>query len=188
MILVRAISALHRQYLIKQDPIGYTRRIGVTVGTGCWFPGLRAGTFGSEPYLVSLGQRVLVSSGVQFVTHDGGVWLFRSEIPDIDVIAPITVGDDVVLGASTIVLPGVSIGSRVVVGAGSVVTKDVPDGVVVAGVPARFLCDIEEYRRRVSAKSVPVADLPPRAKLMALKQLFPSSPDRPVRGDLDVTR
>ncbi|MDT7725567.1 MAG: hypothetical protein QOI21_2143 [Actinomycetota bacterium] len=185
MILLRAMSALHRQYLIKRDPIDFARRIGVTVGAGCWFPGFQAGTFGSEPYLVTLGQRVLVSSGVQFVTHEGGVWLFRSEIPGIDVVAPITVGDDVVLGIRTIVLPGVSIGSRVIVGAGSVVTKNVPDGVVVAGVPARVLCDIDEYRLRASAKSVPVADLPPRAKHMALKQRFAGAPGS---GDRDRAR
>ena len=66
------------------------------------------------------GRRVLVTSGVQFVTHDGGAWLFREEFPDADVVAPITVGDDVMLGFRAIVMPGVTIGSRVVVGAGSV--------------------------------------------------------------------
>lgn len=52
---------------------------------------------------------------------------------------PITIGDDVWLGGNVTVLPGVTIGSNVVVAAGAVVTKDVPDGSVVAGVPARVV-------------------------------------------------
>jgi acetyltransferase-like isoleucine patch superfamily enzyme len=172
VIIRRAIFALYRQYLIKRDPKKFARSIGVTLGQGCWLPGFRAGTFGSEPYLVSLGQRVLVSSGVQFVTHDGGAWMFRGEYPDIDLVAPISVGDDVVLGINAILMPGVTIGSRVVVGAGSVVTKDVPDGVVVAGVPARVICDIDDYQRRVFEKAIHVGNLSPVAKRTALTHRF----------------
>lgn len=50
---------------------------------------------------------------------------------------PITIGDDCWFGGSVIVLPGVTIGDNVVVGAGSVVTHDVPSNSVVAGNPAR---------------------------------------------------
>ncbi|MEV6873241.1 acyltransferase [Amycolatopsis sp. NPDC051128] len=178
MILNRAVSALYRQYLIKRDPVAYARRLGVTVGPGCWFPGFQAETFGSEPYLVSLGRRVAVASGVQFVTHDGGPWVLREEFPDVDVVAPITVGDDVMLGSRAIVMPGVTIGSQVVVGAGSVVTKDVPDGVVVAGVPARVICDLDDYRTRVLAKAIHTGTLPPAAKRAVLREKFARQPTR----------
>ena len=53
--------------------------------------------------------------------------------------AGITLGDDVWLGAGAKVLDGVRIGSRVAVGAGAVVTRDLPDGVVAVGVPARVV-------------------------------------------------
>ena len=52
---------------------------------------------------------------------------------------PITVGDNVWFGGHCVVLAGVTIGNNVVVGAGSVVTKDIPDNAVVAGNPARIL-------------------------------------------------
>ena len=50
--------------------------------------------------------------------------------------APVIIGDNVWIGARTVILPGVTIGNNVVVAAGSVVTKDVPDNCLVAGVPA----------------------------------------------------
>ena len=58
--------------------------------------------------------------------------------------APITIGDDVWIGAGAIVLRGVQIGHGAVVGAGSVVTKNVPDWAVVAGVPAKIIKYREE--------------------------------------------
>lgn len=50
---------------------------------------------------------------------------------------PVTIGDRVWIGGRAVILPGVTIGDDAVIGAGSVVTKDVPRGAVVAGVPGR---------------------------------------------------
>jgi maltose O-acetyltransferase len=55
---------------------------------------------------------------------------------------PITIGDNVWLGAGVLVLPGVSIGDDSVIGAGAVVTKDIPAGVVAVGNPARVVRDL----------------------------------------------
>ena len=51
----------------------------------------------------------------------------------------VVIGDDVWIGANAVILPNVSIGCHCVVAAGAVVTKDVPDGCVVAGVPAKII-------------------------------------------------
>lgn len=56
---------------------------------------------------------------------------------------PIHIGNDVWIGGSSVILPGVTIGDNSVVAAGSVVTKDVPANVIVAGNPARKIKDIE---------------------------------------------
>ena len=51
----------------------------------------------------------------------------------------VVIGDDVWIGANAVVLPNVSIGRHCVIAAGAVVTKDVPDGCVVAGIPAKII-------------------------------------------------
>ena len=60
---------------------------------------------------------------------------------------PIEIGDNVWLGGGAVVCPGVTIGADTVVGAGAVVTRDLPAGVVAAGVPARVLRKIDERDR-----------------------------------------
>jgi maltose O-acetyltransferase len=60
---------------------------------------------------------------------------------------PITIGDNVWLGGGVIVCPNVTIGEDTVVGAGAVVTRDLPAGVVAAGVPARVVREIGEQDR-----------------------------------------
>jgi maltose O-acetyltransferase len=61
--------------------------------------------------------------------------------------APVTLGDNVWLGAAVIVCPGVTIGDDTVVGAGAVVVRDLPAGVVAVGNPARVLREITERDR-----------------------------------------
>jgi len=61
--------------------------------------------------------------------------------------APIVLRDNVWLGGGVIVCPGVTIGEDTVVGAGGVVTRDLPAGVVAAGVPARVIREISERDR-----------------------------------------
>ena len=60
----------------------------------------------------------------------------------------VTIGDNVWIGGSTVILPGVHIGSNTVIGAGSVVTKDIPDWVVAAGNPCKVIRKITEEDRR----------------------------------------
>lgn len=52
---------------------------------------------------------------------------------------PVIIGDDVFVGANTIILKGVEIGDRAVIGAGSVVTKNIPPDEIWAGNPAKFI-------------------------------------------------
>lgn len=55
---------------------------------------------------------------------------------------PVHIGNDVWIGGSSIILPGVTIGNNVIVAAGSIVTKDIPDNVIVAGNPAKIIKEL----------------------------------------------
>lgn len=127
-----------------QRHIDRLRARGVRIGGGCWI--LTTG-FSTEPYLVEIGDRVGISSGVKFVTHEGGAWLLRDRHPNLQVFGRIRVGDDTLIGMDAIILPGTTIGSRCIVGAGAVVKGEVRDGTVVAGNPARAVKTTDEHLR-----------------------------------------
>ena len=156
------------------DPKGYLAAMGVRIGDGCRIYGIPEEVFGSEPYLCRLGDHVSITSGVRFVSHDGGMWVFRDQYPDLDLFGPITVGSNVFIGINSIIMPGVSIGDNVVIGSGSVVTRDIPSNCVAAGVPARVLRSLEEYRAKAVAKGTHLRSCPPerlQAELNAIYQL-----------------
>jgi len=117
-------------------------RLGVIIGNGCR---IYTKNFGSEPFLITIGDRVTISSNVTFINHDGSGWLLNDTRGRRYKYQRITVGDDVFIGANSTILPGVNIGSRVVVGACSVVTKSIPDDVVVAGNPARIIRSYKDF-------------------------------------------
>ena len=86
--------------------------------------------------------------------------MFRREHPEAGRFGRIVVGSRVFIGANAIILAGVTIGDRSIVGAGAVVTKDVPPGMVVAGVPARVVNSVEDYERR-TLRDFPALEAPP---------------------------
>lgn len=154
------LGRVYRGLYKRIAPISFARSIGVKIGDGCRLINV---DFGSEPWLVSLGSRVSASD-TQFITHDGGVWVFREEFPELDVLAPIAVGDNVFIGSRTILLPGAVVGNDVVIGAGSVVRGSIEPSTVVAGVPARKICTLQDYRNRVLSRGRPTKLLSSHAK------------------------
>ena len=84
--------------------------------------------------LLTLADGAVCAFGVRIVFHDSA---YNNAIGAPIAIAPVTVGERAYVGARSMLLPGVTIGTEAIVAAGSVVTADVPDGTVVAGVPAQ---------------------------------------------------
>jgi acetyltransferase-like isoleucine patch superfamily enzyme len=113
--------------------------------------------FGSEPYLISIGRHVTISTRVSFINHDGGTWVFRHrpEYRDVIKFGRIVIHDNCFIGSGVTLMPGVSIGPNAVVAAQSVVTDDVPEGTVAAGVPARVLMSVEQYAEKCLAQTPP---------------------------------
>ena len=126
--------------------IAYARRTGVKVGSNCR---IYTTNFGSEPFLITIGNHVTITAGVTFITHDGSGWLFRDEKGRRYFYAPIEIGNNVFIGVNSIILPGVKIESNVIVAAGSVVTKSVPSNSIVAGVPAKIIGRTDTFKDKV---------------------------------------
>jgi acetyltransferase-like isoleucine patch superfamily enzyme len=135
MIVNRIIDFWRRTLWANEK---YARHIGVSIGTDCYI-----GTkfFGSEPYLIKIGNHVQITDNVRLYTH-GGNWVFRDKYPNFDCFGKIVIGNNVYIGSCSIILPGVTIGNNVIVGAGSIVTKSVKDNQIVAGNPARVVGEI----------------------------------------------
>jgi acetyltransferase-like isoleucine patch superfamily enzyme len=127
-------------------PIQYAKYIGVKVGSNCRLINVH---FSTEPYLITLGNHVSATS-VRFETHDGGVWVFRHLNPDIDIVKPIVIGNNVYIGYGAVILPGITIGDNVIIGAHAVVSKDIPSNSVAVGVPARVIKTVDTYIEKAS--------------------------------------
>lgn len=138
----------------------YLRRAGARIGEGCEVL-TAVENFGSEPWLIQIGDRVTVAHGVKLVTHDASTRIFRSSHPQMNVrfgnkFAPIRIASDAFIGIDAIVLPGVSIGERSIVAAGAVVTKDVPADTVVAGVPARLVFRTTDFEAKCALETLSI--------------------------------
>lgn len=128
------------------------RRMGVRLGEGCRIYTQR---FGSEPWLIRIGNRVCVSNDVTFVTHNL-TWPLQDKYESLTSFAPIVLEDRCQIGVNVTLLPGVTVGAGSAVGAGSVVASDIPPGVVAAGNPARVLCTMAEYEEKLRASHIDI--------------------------------
>lgn len=123
----------------------YFRKQGAHIGEGC---SILPRFLGDEPYLVKIGNNVTIAGGVTFVTHDGGVWIFRKEVPDIQVFGTIIIEDNCVIGQNAIIFPNVRIGKNSIIGAGSVVISDITENSIAMGIPARAFGSIDKYKEK----------------------------------------
>lgn len=128
-------------------------------------------TCSTEPYLVSIGNHVSATN-THFETHDGAIWIFREEHPDWDIIKPITIGDNVYIGTGCIILPGITIGNNVIIGGGSIVTKNIPENCVYAGVPAKLIKSIQQYKDDNISDIHPTKQMSARAKKQFYNNIY----------------
>ena len=92
---------------------------------------------------VTIGNHVNLAQGITVTALNHNFEDTKKRIDEQDVsTTPVTISDDVWIGANAVILPGVHIGRHCVVAAGAVVTKDVPDHSLVAGVPAKIIKQI----------------------------------------------
>jgi maltose O-acetyltransferase len=92
---------------------------------------------------VTIGSRTLIGPNVQVyaATHPLN---YKERASGLEYGKPVSIGEDVWIGGSVIICPGVHIGDRSVIGAGSVVTKNIPADVFAAGNPCRIIRQLTE--------------------------------------------
>jgi acetyltransferase-like isoleucine patch superfamily enzyme len=134
----------------------YLRKIGIDIpedyyegGHGFISPSVMFD--GNDFSLISIGKNTTISTDVVFLTHDysisKGLKMINADESG-HFLKPIRVGANCFIGMRTILLPGTTLGDNVIVGAGAVVKGRYPDGVVIAGNPARVICSTEEWAER----------------------------------------
>ncbi|MDB4734245.1 hypothetical protein OAF62_00800 [Akkermansiaceae bacterium] len=107
-------------------------------------------------WLICIGNNVTLAPRVHVLCHDAST----KQHLNYTKLGRVTIGDNVFIGASAVILPGVSIGNDVIVGANSTVTQDIPSGMVFAGCPAKLVCSTEDYltKERVRMETAPCYD------------------------------
>lgn len=95
----------------------------------------------SHCWHISIGDNVVLAPNVHILAHDASTKVFLGYTR----VAETKIGNNVFVGAGSIVLPGVTIGNNVVIGAGSVVSKDIPDNSVAVGNPAQVVKSLSVF-------------------------------------------
>ena len=150
---------------------------GMKVGKNCQFisPGPN---FGSEPYLITIGDNTTVSFDVAFVTHDAGTRVLRnlaepgSKEKETVIYGEIKIGKNCFIGCRSTILPGVTIGDNSIIGAGSVVNRNIPANSVAAGVPCKVICTLDEYKEKHKDDFLYMVSMEPEKKRKYLLNRF----------------
>lgn len=104
----------------------------------------------SLPFLLSIGKNCKITRGFSVLVHDYSVSVLIGERHKVlETTGKVTIGDNVFIGVNATVLPKTSIGNNVIIGAGSVVKGVIPSNVVIAGNPAKIICSIDEYAKKI---------------------------------------
>ena len=134
----------------------YLRRKGMRIGRGCVIG--RDVYYGSEPYLISIGDHERINAGVQMITHDGGGWVLRDKrsgfgevLCDVDNFGEIKIGSNVHIGTNAVIMPANS---------------------VVGGVPAKVIESLDFYAEKMQKRGFHTKFLNSRRKRRYLESYF----------------
>lgn len=96
---------------------------------------------GSHCWLISIGDNVTLAPRVFILAHDASTKMYLNYTK----IGLVRIGNNVFIGANSVILPNVRIGDNVIIGANSIVSKNIPENSVVVGNPARVIGKTDEY-------------------------------------------
>jgi acetyltransferase-like isoleucine patch superfamily enzyme len=142
----------------KGNLIRYLRNQGVKIGSNCDLLN-RPENYGSEPWLIEIGNDVTLTYGVVLITHDASSRLFRKTLPGSSPygnrFGKIHILNNCFIGINSIILPDVTIGPIALLVLVALSSRTfLPT--LVAGVPARIISSLDEYIGRYQQKLVPI--------------------------------
>jgi len=144
----------------SDDVADALRRAGTLQGIGTQV-GIVPGTEILDPAYVRIGNNVLLAK-CTLIGHDGAVTVLNRALGlKLDRVGKIDIRDNVFIGYGAIVMPNVTIGPNAIVAAGAVVTRDVAEGDIVGGVPARPIGRVDDLVQKLQqeTRSLPWARL-----------------------------
>lgn len=152
------ISKLRKHWLLRTAK-GYEkwlREQGVIIGRNLQLFNHKSIRFDISTHgLITIGDNVSITADVSILTHDFCSSVFRQKYHDYLLgRSKVVIGNNVYIGQKAIILRGVTIGDNVIIAAGAIVTKDVPSDSVVAGVPARVVCTLDEYYQKRKSQAL----------------------------------
>ncbi len=109
---------------------------------------------------IYIGDHVMIGPNVTIATAGHPIEpQLRKKVAQFNI--PVHIGNNVWIGAHSVILPGVSIGENTVIGAGSIVSKDIPENVVAVGNPCRVLRPISDHDRKYYYKDYKHEEIAP---------------------------
>lgn len=123
---IGVIPGFIRVNLLKYAGVNFLDPQSCFIGEDCSFDNL-------YPEYITIGKRVRITSGTKILTH----YLDSKKPPFNFYTGKVTIGDNVFIGANSIIVKPCTIGNNVVIAAGSIINTDVPDNWIVGGVPAK---------------------------------------------------
>lgn len=129
-----------------------------SMGNNCY---ILSGANITDPAYVKMGNNVMLSQ-CTLLGHDGSIHMLNIAYnKKLDKVGKTDIKDNVFIGHGALIMPNICIGPNAVVGAGSVVTKDVMEGSVVAGNPAKEICKIDDLVNKLEdyTNSIPWSEL-----------------------------
>lgn len=138
------IKKILRKYIFKeQSELEYLENHGFIHGKNFQFySGYPIDS--NFPWLISVGDNVMLATDCKILAHDASTGFTGAHTK----IGRVTIGNNVFIGARSIVLCNTKIGDNVIVGANSVVTHDLDSNGVYAGNPAVYICSFDEYKKK----------------------------------------
>ena len=153
--MIERVITILKQLVVKKEPYSLLNELierGLKVGSNF---NMQGGCIidSSHCWHITIGDNVTLAPRVHILAHDASTKKFFNYVK----IGKVRIGNNVFIGAGTIILPGVYIGDNVIVGAGSVVTHDIPEDSLAAGNPARVIgtCSGFIEKRKSEMKQFP---------------------------------